>query len=66
MDTFDKKIRSFLIDEGYLFPQTDAEIQAAIAFLQENPVTIPPEIDNPNRFLQHKKTRPTEVKRANP
>lgn len=30
MDNFDKKIRRFLVDEGYLFPQTDAEIERAL------------------------------------
>lgn len=30
MDKLDWKIRRFLVDEGYLFPQTDAEIERAI------------------------------------
>ena len=30
MDNFDKKLRRFLVDEGYLFPQTDAEIERAL------------------------------------
>lgn len=29
MDNFDKKLRWFLVEEGYLFPQTDAEIERA-------------------------------------
>lgn len=30
MDTLDRKIRRFLVDEGYLFPTTDAEIERAL------------------------------------
>ena len=30
MDTLDRKIRRFLVDEGYLFPTTDAEIERSI------------------------------------
>lgn len=30
MDKLDWKIRRFLVDEGYLFPQTDAEIERAL------------------------------------
>jgi hypothetical protein len=30
MDNFDRKIRRFLVDEGYLFPTSDAEIERAL------------------------------------
>ena len=30
MDNFDRKLRRFLVDEGYLFPSTDAEIERAL------------------------------------
>jgi cyanate lyase len=30
MDNFDRKLRRFLVDEGYLFPITDAEIERAL------------------------------------
>jgi len=30
MDNFDRKLRRFLVDEGYLFPTTDAEIERAL------------------------------------
>lgn len=30
MDDFDRKLRRFLVDEGYLFPITDAEIERAL------------------------------------
>lgn len=30
MDALDRKIRRFLVDEGYLFPTTDAEIERAL------------------------------------
>lgn len=30
MDNLDRKIRAFLIDEGYIFPITDAEIEKSI------------------------------------
>ena len=46
MDKLDWKIRRFLVDEGYLFPTTDAEIERALKECEENPVTIIPELDN--------------------
>lgn len=35
MDNFDKKLRWFLVEEGYLFPQTDAEIERALKEVEE-------------------------------
>lgn len=35
MDNFDRKIRRFLVDEGYLFPITDAEIERALKELEQ-------------------------------
>lgn len=35
MDKLDWKIRRFLVDEGYLFPQTDAEIERALKELHQ-------------------------------
>lgn len=34
MDALDRKIRRFLVDEGYLFPTTDAEIERALEELK--------------------------------
>lgn len=39
MDKFDWKIRRFLVDEGYLFPQTDAEIERAFKELDRMFIT---------------------------
>lgn len=41
MDNLDKKIRAFLIDEGYLFPVTDLEIENSIKKLEANPLEVP-------------------------
>lgn len=35
MDELDWKIRRFLVDEGYLFPKTDAEIERALKECEE-------------------------------
>lgn len=43
MDNIDKKIRRFLVEEGYLFPQTDEEIELAISQLNESGFKVPPE-----------------------
>lgn len=34
MDNFDRKLRRFLVDEGYLFPTTDAEIERSLKELE--------------------------------
>lgn len=35
MDNFDRKLRRYLVDEGYLFPTTDAEIERALKESEE-------------------------------
>lgn len=35
MDNFDKKLRWFLVEEGYLFPQADAEIERVLKEVEE-------------------------------
>lgn len=51
MDTLDHKIRRFLVDEGYLFPITDAEIERTLLELKDSPITVPEELDNPLFFI---------------
>lgn len=55
MDKLDSKIRQFLVDEGYLFPITDAEINRALKESQSNPIEIPIKLDNPLIFLNRKR-----------
>lgn len=51
MKDFDLKIRSVLVDLGYLLPLTDAEIEKAWAECEANPPVIPPHLDNPLIYL---------------
>lgn len=45
MDNIDWKIRRFLVEEGYLFPVTDAEIEAAQNELEASGFQVPPEFE---------------------
>ena len=51
MDDFDFKIRQYLVEEGYLFPITDSEIEQALREVEEANVIIPPHLDHPEHFL---------------
>lgn len=51
MDNFDKKIRAFLVEQGYLFPVTDSEIEKALKEVDCNHVIIPPHLDDPAFYL---------------
>lgn len=51
MDKLDLKIRRLLVDEGYLFPVTDEEIERALQELEEKTVHIPPHLDDPKLYL---------------
>jgi hypothetical protein len=57
MENLDLKIRAWLVEEGYLFPETDDEIAKAIAECEANPPEIPAHLDNPLLFLQDAKIR---------
>lgn len=52
MKDFDSKVRQFLIEEGYLSPTTDEEIQRSLAECEANPPIIPPHLDDPMIYLQ--------------
>jgi hypothetical protein len=43
MENFDLKIRRFLVEEGYLFPQTDEQIKLALSQLNESGFKVDPE-----------------------
>lgn len=45
MDKIDRKIRRFLVEEGYLFPVTDEEIEIAQRQLEASGFQVPPELD---------------------
>lgn len=47
----DSKIRRYLVEEGYLFPLSDSEIETAIKELSESNITIPTHLDNPLLYL---------------
>jgi hypothetical protein len=57
MENLDLKIRSFLVEEGYLMPQTDTEIEKAMAECAANPPEIPAHLDNPLLFLEGAKIK---------
>lgn len=52
MDNLDKKIRAFLVEEGYLFPVTDQEIEQALKELERSEIKIPLHLDNPAIYLR--------------
>lgn len=45
MDNLDRKIRAFLIDKGYIFPVTDAEIEKSINELKNSHFEFPQWLD---------------------
>lgn len=45
MDKFDKKVRQFLVEEGYLFPETDAEVERSLAELETLKIKVPTHLD---------------------
>lgn len=47
----DSKIRQCLVEEGYLFPLTDAEIESAMLELAKQNINIPPHLNNPLIYL---------------
>jgi hypothetical protein len=58
MDKLDKKIRRFLVDEGYLFPTADAEIERSLIEAESKGIKIPKHLDDPKIYLCIKKPRP--------
>jgi len=46
MDNLDKKIRAFLIDEGYIFPVTDVEIEKSVNELENSHFEFPQWLDD--------------------
>ena len=55
----DSKIRRYLVEEGYLFPLSDSEIEAALKELSESNITIPTHLDNPLLYLNTPTSKPT-------
>lgn len=47
----DSKIRRVLVEEGYLFPLSDSEIEAAMKQLSESNISIPSHLDDPLLYL---------------
>jgi hypothetical protein len=54
----DSKIRRYLVEEGYLFPLSDSEIETALKELSESNVTIPPHLDDPLLYLYQPGSKP--------
>lgn len=61
MDNLDRKIRRFLVDEGYLLPSTDTEIERSLIEYEAQCVYIPAHLDNPNIYMGIKKAADRET-----
>jgi hypothetical protein len=53
------KIRRFLIEEGYLFPTSDNEIEDSLKKFNESNFTFPSHIDNPLIYLYPPTPKPS-------
>lgn len=49
--SMDSKIRRFLIEEGYIFPTSDDEIEASLKAFEESNFIFPSHLDNPLLYL---------------
>jgi hypothetical protein len=47
----DSKIRRFLIEEGYIFPTSDNEIEASLKEFEKSNFIFPSHLDNPLLYL---------------
>lgn len=54
----DSKIRRYLVEEGYLFPLSDNEIEAALNELSQTKITIPTHLDDPLLYLNPPESKP--------
>ena len=57
MNKLDRKIRRFLVDEGYLFPTTDEEIERSIIEAKAQGIEVPKHLDYHNIYFGHKNGR---------
>lgn len=56
----DSIIRRFLVDEGYIFPFTDNEIESALKECSESNYLFPQELDDPLKYINNVQVKITK------